>query len=177
MPHFSMKGEIFVKPFDTTPEELTKVDMAAIDRIIAENDGDPTKLVGILLSVQAAGERKYISRPAAVYIADKLGLKITQLYDVISFYTALHDEPRAKYPLEVCSSAPCRVNDSDTLLETLKDILGIELGEVTYDGRFTIEQVPCFGACDVAPAVRVNGAVYGGLTSRERVLEMLRNLD
>ena len=166
-----------MRPFDPTPDALSAGDIAAIDRIIAEHDNDPTQLVGILLSVQKAGERKYISRPAAIYVAQKLGLKVTQLYDVISFYTALHDQPRAKYPLEVCSSAPCRVNDSDTLYETLKDILGIDLGEVTYDGRFTIEKVPCFGACDVAPAVRVNGVVYGNLTDRERVLAMLRQLD
>lgn len=166
-----------MKPFDPTPDALTAGDKAAIDRIIAEHDNDPTQLVGILLSVQKAGERKYISRPAAIYVAQKLGLKVTQLYDVISFYTALHDQPRAKYPLEVCSSAPCRVNDSDTLFDTLRDILGIDLGEVTYDGRFTIEKVPCFGACDVAPAVRVNGVVYGNLTDRERVLAMLRQLD
>lgn len=166
-----------MKPFDPTPDALTAGDKAAIDRIIAEHDADPTQLVGILLSVQKAGERKYISRPAAVYVAQRLGVKITQLYDVISFYTALHDKPRAKYPLEVCSSAPCRVNDSDTLLATLKDILGIDLGEVTYDGRFTIEKVPCFGACDVAPAVRCNGVVYGNLTDREQILAMLRQLD
>ena len=75
----------------------------------------------------------------------------------------------------MCNSAPCRVNDSDTLLETLKDVLGIDLGEVAYDGRFTIEKVPCFGACDAAPAVRGNGVVYGNLTDRERVLAMLRH--
>lgn len=166
-----------MKPFDPTPAELTAEFMATIDRIIADHDNDPTKLIGILLAVQMAEERKYISRPAAVYIAQKLDLKITQLYDVISFYTALHDNPRAKFPLEICNSAPCRVNDSDTLFETLKDILGIDLGEITYDGRFTIEKVPCFGACDVAPAVRVNGTVYGNLTNRERILDMLRQLD
>lgn len=166
-----------MKPFDPMPAELTEDGKAAIDRILAEHGGDPTQLVGILLSVQAAEERKYISRPAAAYIARKLDLKITQLYDAISFYSALHVRPRAKYPLELCNSAPCRVNDSDTLLETLKDILGIELGEVTYDGRFTIQKVPCFGACDQAPAVRVNGVVYGNLTDRERVIAMLRQLD
>lgn len=166
-----------MKPFDPMPSELTADFKADIDRIIAGHDNDPTQLIGILLDVQAAEERKYISRPAAVYIAQKLGLKITQLYDVISFYTALHVRPRAKFPLEVCNSIACRVNDSDTLLETLKDILGIDLGEVTYDGRFTIQKVPCFGACDVAPAVRVNGVVYGKLTDREKVLAMLRQLD
>lgn len=166
-----------MKPFDPSPAVLTADDRAEIDRIIADHGGDPTQLVGILLAVQAAAERKYISRNAAVYIAHKLGLKITQLYDVISFYSALYDRPRAKYPLEVCSSAACRVNDSDTLLDTLQDILGIGLGEVTYDGRFTIQTTPCFGACDQAPAVRVNGVVYGRLTDRERVLAMLRQLD
>lgn len=166
-----------MKPFDPTPDVLTAGDMATIDRIIAEHNSDSTQLVGILLDVQAAGEGKYISRPAAVYVARKLGLKITQLYDVISFYTALHDAPRAKYPIEVCNSAPCRVNDSEALLEMLKEILGIDLGEVTYDGRFSIEKVPCFGACDVSPAVRVNGVVYGNLTDRERVLAMLGQLD
>lgn len=166
-----------MKPFDTTPAVLTESDKAIIDRIMADHDNDSTQLVGILLDVQANSERKHISRPVAVYLADKLGVKITQIYDVISFYTALHVRPRAKYPLEVCNSAPCRVNDSDTLLETLKDILGIELGEVTYDGRFTISKVPCFGACDIAPAVRVNGVVYGKLTDREKILAMLRQLD
>lgn len=166
-----------MKPFDTTPAVLTADDKIGIDRIISDHDSDPTQLVGILLDIQAAAERKYISKAVAVYVAEKLNLKITQLYDVISFYSALYDRPRAKYPLEVCSSAPCRVNDSDTLLETLKDILGIDLDEVTYDGRFTIQTVPCFGACDQAPAVRVNGAVYGHLTDRERVLAMLRQLD
>lgn len=166
-----------MKPFDPTPDVLTVGDMAAIDRIIAQHDNDPTQLIGILLDMQAASERKYISQPAAVYVAKKLKLKITQVYDVITFYTALHDKPRAKYPLEVCNSAPCQVNDSEVLFETLKEILGIDLGEVTYDGRFTIEKVPCFGACDVAPAVRVNGVVYGNLTDRERILAMLRQLD
>ncbi len=166
-----------MKPFDPTPDALTPEGMAVIDGIILSHGGDSTQLVGILLDIQAAGERKYISRSAAAYTARKLGLKLTQVYDVITFYAALHDKPRAKYPLEVCSSAPCRVNDSDNLLDTLQNILGIGLGEVTYDGRFTIERVPCFGACDVAPAVRVNGAVYGNLTSRERILDMLRQLD
>ena len=50
-------------------------------------------------------------------------------------------------------------------------------GEVTYDGRFSIEKVPCFGACDVSPAVRCNGVVYGNLNSEERIIDMLRQLD
>ena len=166
-----------MKPFAKKLTELTPEMVSLVDEIIASHDGDATQLVGILLDLEAAVERHYIPEPAAYYLAERLEIRPTQVYDVISFYSALHDKPRAKYPLEVCSSAPCRVNDSDNLLDTLQNILGIGLGEVTYDGRFTIERVPCFGACDVAPAVRVNGAVYGNLTSRERILDMLRQLD
>jgi NADH-quinone oxidoreductase subunit E len=166
-----------MKPFEFEPETLSASVREQIDLILAAHDYDGTDLVAILLEVEATMERHYISRPVAYYIADELHLKPTQVYDVISFYTALHDTPRAKFPLQICDSAPCRVNGSDDLYDTLRSILGIELDEVTYDGRFTIEKVPCFGACDRAPAVRVNGVVYGNLTSRERILEMLRELD
>lgn len=100
------------------------------------------------------------------------GVKPTQVYDVISFYTALHDKPRAKFTLEVCSSAPCRVKDSDTLLERLKRLLNLEVGQVTYDGRFSIEQVPCFGACDVSPRRAGQRRGIPHLDSEERILDV-----
>lgn len=166
-----------MKPFAQKSDELTPELVAAIDRIVEQHNSDPTQLVGILLDVEAAVERHYIPEPAAYYLAEVLSLRPTQIYDVISFYAALHDKPRAKYTLQVCNSAPCRVKDSDTLCETLKRLLNLEIGEVTYDGRFSIELVPCFGACDVSPAVRVNGVVYGHLDSEERIEDMLRQLD
>ncbi len=166
-----------MRPFEIETEELTDEVRQSIDGILAAHGNDGTQLIGILLDVEAVMERHYISRPVAYYVADQLGLKPTHVFDVISFYTALHDKPRAKFPLQICDSAPCRVNNSESLYEMLVSILGIDLGEVTYDGRFTIEKVPCFGACDKAPAVRVNGEVYGNLTTRERILEMLRELD
>lgn len=166
-----------MRPFELESEELTAPVRERIDAVLQAHAYDGTELVSILLDVEAQMERRYISRPVACYVADRLGLRPTQVYDVISFYTALHDRPRAKFPLQICGSAPCRVNGSESLYEMLRAILGIDFGEVTYDGRFTIEKVPCFGACDRAPAVRVNGKVYGNLTTRERVLAMLRELD
>ena len=166
-----------MKPFAQKLNELTPELVALVDDVIARHGGDPTQLVGILLDLEAGVERHYIPEPAAYYLAERLEIPPTQVYDVISFYTALHDQPRAKYTLQVCDSAPCRVKDSDTLCRTLKRLLNLEVGEVTYDGRFSIEKVPCFGACDVSPAVRVNGVVYGHLGSEERIMDMLRQLD
>ena len=112
-----------MKPFTQTADTLDQELADKIDGILAAHGEDPTQLVGILLDVEAAVERHYIPEAAAYYVAERLGVKPTQVYDVISFYTALHDKPRAKFTLEVCSSAPCRVKDSDTLLERLKRLL------------------------------------------------------
>lgn len=166
-----------MKPFAQKLDELTPEMVSLVDSIVEKHDGDATQLVGILLDLEAAVERHYIPEPAAYYLAERLEIRPTQVYDVISFYSALHDKPRAKYTLQVCDSAPCRVKDSDALCETLKRLLNLDVGEVTYDGRFSIEKVPCFGACDVSPAVRVNGVVYGHLDSEERIVAMLQQLD
>lgn len=154
-----------------TAELATKIDL-----IISAHASDGSQLVGILLDIQDIIPTHYIPREIAYYLAEKLDLKITQIYDVISFYSSLADKPRARYPIQICASIVCKVNDAGTVFSTLKDLLGIGLNEVTYDGRFTLESVPCFGACDMAPAVRINGKVYGNLTSREKIEDLLNEL-
>ena len=67
--------------------------------------------------------------------------------------------------------------DNEELKETLEKLLGIHVGEVTYDGRFMLLKTTCFGACDRAPAVRINGKVYGNLDSEEKVRDLLESLN
>lgn len=159
--------------FKMKEQILTQELLKQIDLILFAHNNDASELVGILLDIQAIIPRQYIPEQVAYYLAEKLDTKITNIYDVISFYAALSDRPRAKYPIQICDSIVCKINENTTIFSVLKELLGIDLNEVTYDGRFTLEKVPCFGACDVAPAVRINGKVYGHLTSRERIIEML----
>ncbi len=155
------------------PKEL----QAKIDLILESHDYDPTQIVGILLEVQELNPLHYVPEPVAYYLADRLDMHITNIFDILNFYSELSDKPRAKYPIQVCSSIACRVNDSEGLANTLKDILGIDFGETTYDQRFTLEKVTCFGACDRAPAVRINGKVYDHLDSREKIEHLLKTLE
>ena len=148
-----------------------------MDAIMTHYQHDTSKLLEILLDIQRAVPLQYIPKAAAYYVAEKMNLKITQVYDVVSFFSALHESPRAKHPIQVCSSIVCKVNQSDFVLDSLRDLLGIGLNEVTYDHRFTIEEVPCFGACDRAPAIRVHDVVYGPLTSREHIADILEHLE
>lgn len=148
-----------------------------MDAIMTHYQHDTSKLLEILLDIQRAVPLQYIPKAAAYYVAEKMNLKITQVYDVVSFFSALHESPRAKHPIQVCSSIVCKVNQSNFVLDSLRDLLGIGLNEVTYDHRFTIEEVPCFGACDRAPAIRVHDVVYGPLTSREQIADILEHLE
>jgi len=152
---------------------LTKEFIRSIDKVLASHDNDPTQIVNILLDVQDLTAEHYVPEPVAYYIAQKLQIQITTIFDCLTFYSSLSTKPRAKYPIQVCNSVVCRVNDNDSLFQNLKKLLGIDLGEVTYDGRFTLESVPCFGACDQAPAIRINGKVYGHLDSCEKISALL----
>ena len=153
--------------------DLTEALRTEIDEVMKAHDQDATQIVGILLDVQDRIERQYIPEEVAFYIAEKLPIKLSIIYDCLTFYASLSEKPRAKDPLQVCRSVVCRVNESDSLLNTLRRLLNIEVGEVTYDGRFTLEEVPCFGACDKAPAIRINGEVYGHLDQPEKVQALL----
>ena len=156
------------------PDEL----QARIDLVLESHDNDATQIVGILLEVQDLNERHYVPEPVAYYLADRLAMPVSQVFDCLNFYHELSSRPRAKYPIQVCSSPACRVNVIDTrrLLDTLEQLLDIKIGETTYDGRFTLETTTCYGACDRAPAVRINGRVYDHLDTQEKIEALLRSL-
>ncbi len=160
-----------------TKSELTPELLQHIEAIITKYRYDQSRLLEILLEIQQAVPLHYLPRPAAYAVAERLHLPPTQVFDVISFFSALHESPRAKYPIQVCSSIACQISHGGGLLPMLQEILGIEPGRATYDGRFCLEEVPCFGACDRAPAIRIHQTVYGPITRREQVEEILRGLE
>ncbi len=159
---------------DTQDFVITPDLAAQIDAVLEKHNHDFTQIVGVLLDTQDLIEHNYIPKTVAFYIAQKLPVPLAVIYDCLNFYSALSTEPRAKHPIQVCRSIVCHINDSDHTYEYLKELLGIDFGEITYDGRFTLEAVPCFGACDVAPAVRIDGVVYGHLDTKEKIAEVLQ---
>ena len=154
--------------FILTPELKTQ-----IDNIIEKHNHDEKQILGILLETQDLIENNYVPQEAAFYIAERLPITISLIYDCLTFYASLSTVPRAKYPIQICNSIVCKVNDGDNVYNAFRKILGIDYGEITYDGRFTLEKVPCFGACDIAPAVRINGEVYGHLDSEDKIRQLI----
>lgn len=152
---------------------LTKELAAKIDTIITKYDNDSSRLVGILLEIQDIVPKQFIPMEIAAYVSDKMDIHLSRVYDVISFYAALSPSPRADYVVQMCDSVVCKVTGNDSLKEALQEYLGAGVNQATPDGKFYLEYTPCFGACDISPAIRVNGKVYGHLTSKDKIKDVL----
>src|SRR5690554_28885 len=108
---------------------LTKDLALKIDSIINNYQSDSTKLIGIMLDIQDVIPKQYIPREVASYVSEKMNIPLSKIYDVISFYAALSDVPRADYVIQICDSVVCKVTGNNDLRDAISNILGINEGE------------------------------------------------
>ncbi len=105
----------------------------------------------------------------------KAECSVSRVYGVVTFYTFFYDDSKGKHPISVCMGTACYVRGSEKLLEEFKRVLGIEVGETTPDGKFSLDCLRCVGACGLAPVVMIGEKVYGRLQAVDvkKVLEEL----
>jgi len=117
----------------------------------------------------------WIPRAAMDHIAELLGMAPIKVYEVASFYSMYNMAPVGKYLIQLCTTTPCWLCNSDEIVKTCKDHLGIGLNETSADGKFTLMEVECLGACVNAPMVQINDDYYEDLTgqSMKEVLDLL----
>ena len=134
----------------------------------------PTKdnLIYILHDIQDTHPQHYISEEAVDAVAKYLNVPPNHIYGVLTFYTMYSTSPRGKNIIRLCESPPCYIKGSDNILRKLKVLLGVETGETTKDGLFTLELCACLGVCGNAPVMMINEDVYGDLTE-EKVEEII----
>lgn len=106
----------------------------------------------------------YLPESVQLYIADKLGIHLTEVYGVISFYSYFTATPKGKYKINVCTGTACFVKGSGKILDEFKRYLNVDEGETTDDMKFSLGGLRCVGACSLAPVVMVNEKVYGNVT-------------
>ena len=109
-------------------------------------------------------EYGYISEANQKYLSDKMGVPLSEIYGIITFYSRFSLMPKGKYNIQVCMGTACYVKGAEAVINAFKDNLKVDVGEVTEDGLFSIESVRCLGACGLAPAIVVNEDVYGKVT-------------
>ena len=134
-----------------------------IEKLAMRYKNQPEQLMRILLEIQKTASNA-IPREVAVIVSRVTGIPEAELYGFISFYAMFSPEPRGEYVVRMCESAPCRVCGDRAVMEAISKTLGIQPGETTRDGRFTLEYCQCLGVCEDSPAIMVNDKVYRNLT-------------
>ncbi len=132
-----------------------------IDQIIADHEGEPGALIPVLHAVQDV--TGYLCDESLTQIADKMNIPLSKVYGVATFYSLFNVQPKGKYIIRLCESAPCHIVGAEDVYKALEENLGIKAGENTPDGLFTLEYASCLGVCGVAPAMMINDEVYGNL--------------
>lgn len=153
-------------------------DQAFIDQVIAEKNGSPGALLGILEAVQEHNPHKYVAAETLQYIANKLDIPLSRIYSVASFYALFNLEPQGENTICICRGTACHTRNSRALLESLRLELGLGLNEeeaasdadklalTTADKKFTVRTVACFGQCALAPVVEINHRICGHVNER-----------
>ena len=138
------------------------MDQQILTHILEGRRSQPNQLIEVLQDVQEQYE--YIPREAMQMVSKELGVPIIEVFRVASFYKAFRLKPAGKHILTFCTGTACHVRGSDLLINQATSQLGIESGEVTSDGIFSIERVNCLGACALGPIVVDNGTYYHHMT-------------
>ena len=121
-------------------------------------------------------QQGHIDTEAMVAVAEWLEVPPVKVYGVATFYTMFHLEPVGRHHIQLCKTLSCALCGKADILAHLKQKLGIDVGETTEDGRFTLSQVECLGSCGTAPVMQINDTLYENLTI-EKVDEILEGLE
>jgi len=142
----------------TVQDERFKV----IDRILEKNGKHESLLIQNLEAIQH--EVGYLPEEVLSYLALAMGVPLTKIYGVVTFYSLFTTEPIGKYKINVCLGTACYVKGAGEILAEFERRLDVKVGETTKDGLFTLIGCRCLGACGLAPILNVNGKVFGHLT-------------
>lgn len=144
-------------PFAGTAEQE-----AQLKAVIAEHKDDRGALMPVLQKAQDI--YGYLPIEVQTMIAEGMDIPLEKVYGVVTFYAQFSLNPKGKYRISVCLGTACYVKGSGDIFNTLSEKLGIKGGEITPDGKFSLDACRCIGACGLAPVLTVNEDVYGNLT-------------
>ncbi len=141
------------------------------EEIETSYQGKREEVIPILQKIQR--EFGYLPPPLMEKVADFLNITDSELFGVASFYTQFRFQPVGKKRIVLCRGTACHVKGTPNIVEEVKKLLGIDVGETTPDGEYSLETVACMGCCALAPCGKINDRVVGKLTP-EKIREILK---
>ena len=150
-----------------------KPDTEKVLSILAMHENDPSNLIAILQDIQAA--YNYLSEANLTLVAQRLGISVSKVYSVATFYENFSLEAKGKHIIKGCAGTACHVRKSGPIYDAIHEYLGLEGKKKTSaDGVFTLETVACLGACGLAPAMTIDGEVYAKMSPETALAELER---
>ncbi len=145
-----------------------------VGRILKKFEHKEGFLVSILQDVQA--EYRYLPKEALVEVSQQMGVPMTQVYSVATFFKAFSLKPRGRHVVNVCLGTACHVRGAVRILDKVELELGIKPGETTRDNKYTLETVNCVGACALGPMILVDDEHIGDMKT-DKVKPLLESYD
>ncbi|MDB5368205.1 MAG: NADH-quinone oxidoreductase subunit NuoE [Rhodospirillales bacterium] len=172
----SQHQHVLEADFQPASFEFTAENRALAERILAKYPANRRRS-GMLPLLELAQRQHggWLPRAAMDHVADVIGVPHIKAYEVATFYTMYNLKPVGAHVVQVCTNVPCWLRGSDGIVDACKKRLGIETGETTQDGKFTMMEVECLGACVNAPMVQVGDEYYEDLTP-ESMTKLLDDL-
>jgi len=150
-----------------------------IDRAIAKYPAEQKQSAVMAALAVAQEEHGWLSPELMKFVADYLGMPPVAVQEVATFYTMYELAPVGKHKITLCTNLPCQLGPdggSDSAAQYLKQRLGIDFGETTPDGKFTLKEGECFGSCGDAPVMLVNNHRMCSFMSREKIDQLIEEL-
>ena len=153
--------------------QQTPSDLSLIEHVLDTYAEVPGSLIAILQEVQET--YGYLPMDVLELVAERTGTPIATIMGVATFYAQFRLEPVGKYLIMLCQGTACHVNGSELISSAITDELGIEDGQTTPDGLFSLKHVACLGCCSLSPVMMINGTTYSSLTP-DKAKKVLRSL-
>jgi NADH-quinone oxidoreductase subunit E len=153
--------------------EFSQASLKRFDEIVGRYPKKEAAMLPVLYLAQK--EFGYLGAEAIEYVAGIMGVPAARVYGVVTFYTMLNMKPIGRHHIQVCRTLPCALAGAERITAAIKAKLGIQVGETTPDGKFTLSEVECLASCGTAPMIQVNDEYYENL-NEQRVGEILDKL-
>jgi len=137
----------------------TEEQVNEFNKVLKEGRGDSGNIMPVLQKTQ--GIFGYIPEESVKLIAESLHMPEGDIYGIITFYSQFTLTPKAKYNIDICLGTACYVLGAQAVLDKILSKLGVRIGEMTKDGKWLVTSCRCLGCCGMAPAMTINGEVYG----------------
>lgn len=143
------------------------MDSERVDQIIEDYQCEASALIQILLRIQE--EAHWLSSNALQRVSERLGVSMTRIMHIATFYKAFSLVPKGRHEVHICVGTACHVRGAERVLDSVEEATGLKPGETDLDLKFSLETVNCVGCCALGPVMQVDKKTYGKLSAADTV--------